>query len=105
MGDDGGQDQADRGADGEAGKQLDQGVAEMGCDQRELGEQGCHDRARRRQDVVGHLEQAKRGFDAADDQNGDRDDDGDFEARGIAGPGREGGKIGEADLATLAATR
>ena len=56
LGDDRGEDEADRAADGEADEQLLERGQEMRPDERPLGDQRRHDLARRRQDVLRHLE-------------------------------------------------
>ncbi|MGT2464503.1 hypothetical protein ACVOMV_01505 [Mesorhizobium atlanticum] len=66
----------------------------MRRDQQELVEQGVNDRARRRHDVLRHVEEAQRQLDAADDDHRHGEDRSHFGAGLDAGSAGEGGQVG-----------
>ena len=95
-------DQADARPDDETRNQLDEGVAEMGKDQVEIGDQGDSDLARLRKHVRRHFKDIEQYLGSADDHHGENDDRQNLGHRPDAGTGGKGRQVGDADILAVA---
>ena len=96
LGDEHGQEEADRGTDGKARDELDQRVADVRGDEREALDEGSGDQARPRHDVGRHPIPPQRQLGAADDEDRGQEDRRPLrtradhaQGRGDAGPVRD----------------